>query len=337
MRNQKFNYIAVGLFVLAMLGSAVGSAFFMTGNSQATDNYSIVMDNVADMKFGTQVRYEGYPIRQVEVIEPFTDGARMRFRIAVSVIEGWRLPSDSIARIGSSSLLSSKTIDISGGESEVIVAVGGEIRSGRTTDMFTAVAGVANELGALNRESMRPLIEDIGRLARRLGGKLEDDLTRLTASLNNIAGGVEDRSGDILARVQSMTHRLDESSAALRNILSDRNAFVIDGVIRNVGVTAENFAVMSGQLDATGAAIRGIVARLDDIVLGNKENVDKALTNAQYTLQTVARNIDSIMLNFDATSRNMGEFSRQIRQDPSLLLGSPPRRQISPASGTVRN
>ena len=75
MRIHKFNYIAVGLFVLAMLGAAVGSAFLMTGGTQATDSYSIVMDNVADMKFGTQVRYEGYTIGQVEIIEPITDGA----------------------------------------------------------------------------------------------------------------------------------------------------------------------------------------------------------------------------------------------------------------------
>ena len=127
MRKHSLNYVLVGLFVVAMLAAAVVSVALLSGRTGATDRYFVVLDNVADLKFGTQVRYEGYPIGQVERIEPFAEGGRMRFRIEASVRAGWRIPVDSVARIGSSSFLAAKTIDIQSGIKAELIAVGGEI------------------------------------------------------------------------------------------------------------------------------------------------------------------------------------------------------------------
>ena len=66
MRHQGLNYAIVGTFVIAMLVAAVGAALMLGGGTGPRDHYSAVFDNVADVKFGTQVRYEGFPVGQVE-------------------------------------------------------------------------------------------------------------------------------------------------------------------------------------------------------------------------------------------------------------------------------
>jgi len=45
----------------------------------------------------------------------------------------------------------------------------------------------------------------------------------------------------------------------------------------------------------------------------------------------VSRNIDSITYNLEGTSRNMSEFSREIRENPGLLLGgNKPVQEVTP-------
>ncbi|MDH3412604.1 MAG: hypothetical protein OEM98_08970, partial [Gammaproteobacteria bacterium] len=43
-------------------------------------------------------------------------------------------------------------------------------------------------------------------------------------------------------------------------------------------------------------------------------------SNLRYILRSVAENIDTVNYNLEGMSRNMFEFSRLLRQDPSVLL-----------------
>ncbi len=326
MRHHKLNYVIVGLFVIAMVSIGFVSIVKISGQARVTDDYHLVLENVSDVKFGTQVRYEGYPIGQIERITPFADNGRMRFRLDVAIEQGWQLPRDSVARIGSSSLLAAKTIDISAGTSTEALAPGKRIVSAPTKDMFVAMANLAEEFGMLNRKSLRPLVDDIADMARRLGGKIETDLSRVSTSLSNIVGAVEGRSMVVLQRVDDLTRRLDE------RFLSEHNADGVDGIVTYAKDTTRNFSVLSKDLRAAGNQVNEMISAINALVESNRGTVDKTLTNAQYSLQTVARNIDTIMQSIEITSRNMSEFSRQIRQNPSLLLGGRPAQQVSPAS-----
>jgi phospholipid/cholesterol/gamma-HCH transport system substrate-binding protein len=336
MRHHKLNYLIVGFFVIAMMGVAFGSFVLLTGQARETDQYHMVMNNVADVKFGTQVRYEGYPIGQVEKISPFAEKGRMRFRIDVSVLAGWRVPDNSIARIGSTSFLAAKTIDITAGDSTIALKADTMIGSAATKDMFVMMANMADEFGQIGKGSLRPLIDDLSTLALRAGGTLEKDLGMLTESLNGIASQVEGRAGTILNRVESVTRRLDESSAGIQKILSQDNIAVIDGAISNAGDTVRNFAILSQDLKSAEKQLEQTLSQINTLVAGNRGNVDKVLTNARYALQSVSRNIDSIMQSVDIASRNMSEFSRQIRQNPSVLLGGSTPREVSPTSSRFK-
>ncbi len=331
MRHQRLNYVVVGVFTLAMLVAGIGSIIMLSGRAGETDAYHLVLDNVADVKFGTQVRYEGYPIGQVEQVVPFVDQGRMRFRVDVAIERGWRVAKDAVARIGSSSLLSAKTIDIARGtdaEAETL-APGDEIASAPPIDVFTIVSGLAEEFGDLSRDGVKPLIADIGRMTRALGETFQADLSRLMGSLNVTAEAVEKRAETVAARMDSIT-------AALDRVMSDENVEAVGRVVANVERTSENFAATTRKLELTRQQVDKLIRDVDGIVQDNRGTVDKSLTNLQYTLRSIARTIDSVMFNIDSSGRNMSEFTRMIRQNPGLLLGGGRREAISPASRADR-
>ena len=331
MRHPRLNYVVVGIFTLAMLVAGIGSIVMLSGRAGETDAYHLVLDNVADVKFATQVRFEGYPIGQLEQVVPFAENGRMRFRVDLAIERGWRLAKDAIARIGSSSLLSAKTIDIARGidaEAETLVP-GEQIASAPPIDMFTIVANVAEEFGDLSRDGVKPLIKDIGRMTRNLGATFQSDLSRLMASLNVTAEAVEKRAETVAARMDSITDALDR-------VMSDENVEAVGRVVANVERTSETFAATMRKLELTRQHVDKLIRDVDGIVQDNRGTVDKSLTNLQYTLRSIARTIDSVMFNIDSSGRNMSEFTRMIRQNPGLLLGGGRREAISPASRADR-
>ena len=60
------------------------------------------------------------------------------------------------------------------------------------------------------------------------------------------------------------------------------------------------------------------------MVTNNDGDLKRAIKDARYIVESVARRIDAINENMEGMSRNMLEFSRQIRQSPGLLLTSKP-------------
>jgi phospholipid/cholesterol/gamma-HCH transport system substrate-binding protein len=322
MRKHDVNYLIVGGFVAAMVVSALVLGALLAGRVGARDTYFTVLDNVADVGFGTQVRYEGFPVGQVEDIAPIAEGARMRFRVALSVSEGWRIPRDSIARIGSTSFLAAKTIDIESGRGESAIPTGGEIPSGAPRDMFAAMANVAAEVGDLSRLGLRPLVERMGDIVVRTGETL-DGLTRT----------VGQRTPEFLDRLAGLITRLETSAAALQMVLSSRNAASVGRIIANAEETSQSLATTSGQLAKSMADIERMVASLDGVMDANSDNLDRSLKDAQHTLGAIARNIDTLVHNLDGAARNMNEFSRLIRQNPGLLLNGTPREEVSAPSG----
>ncbi len=329
MRNHKLNYVIVGLFVVTMLAAAGITAMVLTGRTGESDSYYLVLDNVADVRFGTQVRYEGFPIGQVEEITPFAEGGAMRFRLDLSVTRGWRIPEDSIARIGSSSFLAAKTIDVESGRAEMALAPDSEIPGAPPIDIFAAMTGVAAELSDLTRGSVKPLIEKIGGLADTADGMLGHDLAGLIAILSGLARSLEGDIPRITASIMDFTGQLNAGAASAREILSDENVTAIGRVLRNVEETSETFAGIGASLMETSLKIDGLVANLESLAADNRGEVDATIQDARYILGSIARNIDSINHNLEGSARNMNEFSRLIRQNPSLLLGGTPREEVA--------
>lgn len=337
MRNHFINYTAVGVFVAAMIVALLWALAQISGRTGPTDTYGIVMDSVTDIDYGTLVRYEGYKIGQVERIEPEWVDGKYRFRVIVSVDQGWKFPSDSIARISASSFLAAKTVEVFGGTSEQLVAVGGEIASGPPADAFSLMAQVAGQIGDLSDNSLKPLIANVDDIITRLGSNTDANLNELFDSLQAIANDVQGKTPKITDDITTFTAQMNATLLQADKFLDERNVESVRTILANTEKATKDASVAAAEVKSLGQKLEELADQVSDMIGDNRKNVDKSLANLEYILRSVSQNVDSITRNIDGTARNMSEFSRLIRQNPGLLLngGSPEADQgLTPASST---
>ena len=325
MRSHFLNYTVVGIFVSAMIVALIVVTIRLSGNTSPTDQYSIVFDNVSDMKYGTAVRYEGFPIGEVVSISPEYKDSRYRFRVFVDVKKGWQMPSDVIARIAASSFLAAKTIEISGGHSPQLIAVGGEIPGGSPADIFSLMSAVAGEIGDLSNSSLKPMLAKVSDLIDHIGSFTESNLNQLFGSLNAIASDVRNRTPQITSDLATFTSQMNVEMGQVSKMLSDHNVQQVDQILAHIQAASVNAASATGDLKSLSQQANKLADQLTGVVQSNSKNLDKSVSDLAYILRTLSQNIDAITHNLDGTTRNMNEFSRLIRQNPGLLLsGSTP-------------
>ncbi len=287
MKSNKVNYVVVGSFVLAILVGLVISVAMLTGRTGATDTYFAVYDNVTSIKYGTQVMFEGYPVGQVEEIQPVQEEGKMRFRIDMSVSQGWQIPDDSIAQVISPGLLSAITIVIQAGRSKVMLEPGDEIPASGQKSMFEAISSVAGET------------------------------TGLIQRLRDIANHFAETAPEITGNLTEFTAKLNASGNQLQEMLKKENS-------ENLSIALRNFSDLSQNLQKTDKKLDMLLDDFSQLASENKDGIRDAVDDLRHTMASMSRHIDAISHNLEITSRNMSEFSHQIRANPGVLLNDKP-------------
>lgn len=317
MKDTRINYALVGGFVLAMLVSLVVVVVVLTGRTGSTDAYYTRLNNVAGIKYGTKVTYEGFPVGQVENVAPIRDGNAMAFRLELSLTRGWAVPKDSLARVAASGLLAAVTLDIKGGTSTEMLPPGSDIPSGPAANIFAAMADVAGQITDLNQNALKPLMFSLTQQVGLLGGLLEKHAPDLLANLLAVSGDLAVKTPRITADVEKMTGVL------AGKVVTESNA-------ARIGETLSNVARLSTDLQDSRGKLDKVLVALDKSIAGNQDNIDQSLKDLRHTLQAVSRSIDSVTYNLDGTTRNLHEFSRQIRDNPGVLIGGNKRGEDGP-------
>lgn len=324
MRSTKLNYALVGLFVLAALIGMVVSVALLTGRTGATDSYYAIYDNVSGVKFGTQVVYEGYPIGQVTDVKPVPQGAHMSFRVDFDVIQGWRIPTDSKVQIAAPGLLAAVTLAIHAGESGSALKPGAQVPSEPHHDMFSALSSVAGEFGDLSRTELRPLLENLNRTVASInemlqaGGKIDQSVS----NVNQLLKDTRDTIALVRDRLPKIADNIEHFSVSANKVTDSMTAILTPANQRKIQDIMTTMQTASHSFDKTLITLNSILADVDDLLLNKKGNAMQTLAQARYITDSIARHIDAINQNVESAARNMNEFTRQIRQNPSLLLGS---------------
>lgn len=345
MNTSKINYAVVGGFVLAMLAAFVVAVALLTGRTGATDTYHAVFRNVTGLKFGTRVLYEGFPIGQVERITPEPVERGMRFRVEFAVTRGWRIPADSRAEIAASGLLAAVTLNVEAGSSPEPLKPGSEVRARDAANMFAVMSSVAADVGELAQTTIKPLLLTLNELAatdiRPLLATLNDlaskDLRPLLATMSRTAESFANVAeselpavvGDAARLVKDLNERLPRIAVAVEAIAEKANR-ATDEV--SLLVSPDNRRVLQealARVDKATAGLDKLLSGLNALVVDNRKDIDKVIGDLRHVAETVARDIDSVNQNLEGAARNMYEFSRQIRQNPGLLLGGTPPKDAA--------
>ncbi len=315
MRSSKINYLVVGIFVIGMIAALVVSVALLTGHTGATDRYYSYYANVTGVKFGTQVVYEGYPIGQVERVTPEEKDGRMRFRVDFGVLEKWRIPSDSVVEIAAPGLLAAVTLSIHAGKEKQSLKPGGEVKSRERSDIFSVVSSVASDLGELSEHNIKPLlnnvnraVETINKLIEKEGEGLFRDAHKVTSDLGGVVGVLAEKVPPITKDIELFIAKMNQTGDEFAKLMTPANRQKLEATIAN--------------LDKASTQLTGVMKEIQDLTQKDDGDVRKTVAETRYIVESVSRHIDSINQNMEGAARNMYEFTRQIRQNPGLLLGS---------------
>lgn len=323
MKRENINYLVVGVFVLTMLVAFLVILYKITGRTGPTDNYYVTYSNVTGIKYGTPVLYEGFQIGQVESIEPVREPGQTRYRLTLSVAKDWGIPSDSIASIVASGLLSAITIDIKEGKSQTMLVPGDMLEGREAANIFTVVNDVAGELQELSRNNLKPLITNLNYQIESLGNELRD-LT--THSIRPMIDNINQKFNEqVVTDLTTLLEKLNENADRLLSLLDDQNQNNLDQFLVNMQTASVALNDLLFRIEDTRAAMNEVLIDIDGLVTDNRQNFKTSINDLQKTLGTVSDNINSIVYHMEGSSRNMHELSRQLRENPGLILDSSPQ------------
>lgn len=328
MKTTRANYIVVGLVVLAAIAGLIGAIVLLAGGTGPADRYYTVFDQVQGIERGTDVTYDGYQVGRVAAIEPQRQNGQTRYRVTLALTEDWPVAADSVAQITAPGLLSAYVVNVEGGESAERLTPGDQITAGSTSLFYAQLTEVSQDLTSLTQNQLVPLIETLATQVERLGGPLAEQAPEILANLRRLTAGLAEDAPAVASDVRAMTDRLN------REVLDDggaarlgRSVANLDRMAANAADTSQNLQAVAGDIDrliaelqAAASAARATMEGTQSMVAENRDDIQTSIEELRFALETVAQDIESITYNLGGASRNMNEFTRRLRQNPSLLL-----------------
>ncbi len=321
MKNNKANYLIVGTFVLAVIIGIVASVALLTGRTGATDDYYAIYDNVTGVEFGTRVLYEGFPIGQVEQVKPVQENNRLRFRIDLSVTENWQIPSDTVAEIASSGLLAAVTINLRAGKATTNLEPGNQINSAESANVMAAVSDLAKDISALAETDIKPLLANLNKTVGGFGELLDAKGAALVDDVRLLIGDLTEQTPEIIDNISKFSKKLNVTADQFSKVLNPENVEALDSIIANMELTTSNLAKLTVEFSKTQKSLDALMGNVGTFISDNRLDVDRSIVDLRHTVETISRHINAINQNMEGASRNMYEFTRQIRKNPGLLLG----------------
>jgi phospholipid/cholesterol/gamma-HCH transport system substrate-binding protein len=312
MKRENINYLAVGSMVLIAFVLFLYMLYRLTGGVDENDLYIVHYTNVGGLSEGTPVTYEGYKIGSVSLIQPERSQKTTRYRVELLIRDGWRIPSDSRAKVYSEGLLAETVINIEEGSSSDYLQAGDELQGILGNDIFAAMNDVASNVNQLLQRDVRPLLDN------------------LNGRISSLGEQVDERLPVILDSLQSLVDTLKGAAESLPRILNSETESQLKRVVANSESISENLLKLTKELEQTRSSADQVLNQSQQTLGENREDIRRSVTALRMTLEELSANTETILRNLEGTSHNLNEFSRQIRQNPaSLLSGKPPRDEAA--------
>ena len=326
MKRDNINYLVVGSFVMIILFSFFVFLYQIMGGNGPTEKYFVTYHNVSGIKYGTPVAFEGYQVGQVEIIEPIREEGKTNYRLTLSIEKEWPIPVDSIAKIVASGLLAAVTIDIAEGSSNVLFEPGSEITGKEAANIFATVNEEASDLRDLSQSSIKPLLDNINKQVVSVSTELTD-ITKNTIKplLENFSNQV--KQTNMVSKVDTLIGNLNQTSEDLQKVFNSQNQENLTTFLNNMSTASTGMNDLVANIDDTRKSMDLLLSNIDNVIGDvnymleeNDGKMNASLIDLQKTLSVMSTHIDAITHHLEGSSRNMHEFTRQIKENPGLLI-----------------
>lgn len=223
-------------------------------------------------------------------------------------------------------------LDEHGGELITNLSVVSEELATRTPGLITKLLELSDELNQTsaqlrtvlspeNAQKVGAVVDNMVTASENVVSLTEDTRRQIGALLGpSTSQKVDDALLNISGATRNIARLSDDVNRSLRDILTPETAGKMQRALDNFSLAATNIATLSQDLGTTRAELDRLLAALSSTVDENRPNLRDASSDLRYILRSVAQNIDAVNYNLEGVSRNMFEFSRLLRQDPSVLL-----------------
>jgi phospholipid/cholesterol/gamma-HCH transport system substrate-binding protein len=297
-RRDTVNYTLVGAVVLAALVLLLVGLALITGRGGATNDYLVRYRNVTGLRYGAPVFYQGYRIGQVGGITPERGADGTKYKVELAIRRDWPIPKDSPARLQSTGLLADVSVGISEGASKDILAPGGELKGIEGADIFAAMNELAGQISELTRNQITPLIRT------------------LSERVDSITGAIDEKTPQILDQTRTLLDRLNVASNSLNDVLNPANRAEVGNILGEV-------SKLSTELRKTRETLDQALGEIASIAKENRPDLRASVQDLSSVLGALSSRMDVITHHLESSSRNLDEFSREIRAHPNRLILAP--------------
>jgi len=321
----------IGLFAVAMICAAWAGIRFLKGFDVFGRNaeYYAVYDQVGGVQTASPVLVKGVKIGTVSAIA--LDPARSdKVVLQLTVKRGYRIPTDSEAKIVSTSLMGSKAIEIVFGTASAWLERGDTLRSVGVRDLMD-MAG--SELDFV-KQKLSQVTDDLSRTLNNVSTLLETNEANITGTLGNL-NSLSGNLDDLLAAEKRNLESAVENLAEFARMLGD-NAGRVDSLVGSLNRVAatldeERFAE---KLTGTVATLDAVMKKIDegDGTMGRLLN-DKALYDS---LTVASGNLSALLADLKAYPARYVHLSL-FGRDPEKMKERAERRAAKAAAKAERD
>jgi len=269
-----------------------GLLYAITGRIADADVYYTVLDDVSGVNEGSSVTYNGFRIGQIADIIPTHDNGKTRFRLTLKIKSGWKITEKSKAVISSKGLLSDAQIAITEGESTRLLQPGSVIDGGRGDNIMLVIRSLGQQINKLTSDLIVPFVAKLKDDVGQFGGTVKTQLPKLTTNIN------------------LLVDNLQKNSMAIDEVFNNTNQKNISQVISQARDMMNNLNTISNSLNK--------------IVETNKDDVNISVEKINNSINLINNKIEQIFLQLESGSRNINDFSHQIKNNPGLIIRSKP-------------
>ena len=317
-RSLAWSELKVGIVSVFALVMALLLLFMLTGEGGFFwQKYALraVFDDVAGLKPGAPVRLAGVEIGSVTAVEFSGSQVEVSMEVADSVQD--RITSESVASLGSVSLLGESAVDITASIEGSPVEPFGYVSTGRGSGSLTEMAGEA----ALGIEEATKLIQDL-RAGRGTLGKLFSD-DSLYLELNRFVDAAED-----------VIRSVSEGEGTLGHLTRDPAAGkALEAALQNLETITTRLKDGEGsfgklmQDDAFAESLTSTTANLENLIAGmnrGEGTIGKLVTDKELynRLNSLSGRLDEMLEKLEDGEGTVGQLlhDQQLYENMNVAL-----------------
>ncbi len=335
-RSLAWSELKIGVLTIVAIVIAAVTIFTLTGGRGFFwQRYTLKarFDNVAGLKPGSPVRVAGVEIGSVDDVQFAGEQVDVVFEVNKNMRQ--RITSESVATLGSVSLLGESAVDITPSQKGTTIPDFGYVPTGRAKGSLSDVAETATQ----GIEQITGMVKDL-RAGKGTVGKLmtEDqmykDLEQFAASANDLMKGIREGRGTLgklvndpktaqaleatMTNLQDMTREINAGQGSLGKLLKD------DAFARSLTGAMTNLQTLTANLNS-GEGTAGKL--ITDPALYNRlnstvERFDQLVASLNAGEGTAGRLLKDRQLyeNMNGAVTDLRSLVADIRKDPKKFL-----------------